>query len=286
VIRISTFENNSFEPFKTITEENFDCLKNDSDVLKSSYTQFVVFKYLQLNLTDYFTFINKTSNIPANKIDYGIVTNIHIVLQANRLILNVLMAFKFFLDNAETFLKRKYGKDSKIVNDYITMTRNYFDNSFAYRFLSKLRNYSVHLGFPLEVLHLDINFNKNDPEKSQCTLQLLLNVEILKQEKALFGQIVYKDLILFNENIDLAPLINELSHYIIQIQKYIYRVQKDDITESLENIEYFVGNYKTETNQIKIYYNYQSVSNEVSFQVYDLPYDIIKDYKKTYLNWN
>jgi hypothetical protein len=284
MIRISTFENNSFEPFKTINEESFELLKSDCKVLKDTYSQFVVFKYLQLNIKDYSKFLKEWTNVPANRMNFSVTTNVHFVLEANRLILNLLIGFKFFLDNAETYLKRKYGKDSLIVNDFKTLTSKCYDESFAYRFLSKLRNFAVHLGFPLEVIHLDIDFNKDNPEISKHSFQFILHIEKMKNEKDLFGN-VYKDLENLNKDIELIPLINELTHYIIVLQKYMYRVQKESINNSIENLENIVGKHKTEKNQIKVYHNFEEQNNSVSFSVYDVPFEIIMEYKTTYKNW-
>jgi len=284
LIRLCTFENNSFEIIKNITQESYDSLKEDSDFLNKTYKQFVVFKFLQLNLKDYFEFIEKLTRVPSVNIDYNVVTNKTIVLEANKLILNVLTSFKFFLDNAETYLKRENGKESQIVNEFISLTNNNYDKSFAYRFLSKMRNYSIHLGFPLEVLNVDIDFNKENPEKSICDFELKIDIEILKKEKSLFGSL-HKELIQMDEDIDLRPLITELSHYIMETQKFLYRKQKEEIDEALDNIETFVGNHKTDRNQIKVYSNYDDNDGVVTFNVYEVPFDVIKEYKSTYKNW-
>lgn len=285
MIRIATFQDNSFEPFKTITENNFDSLKSDCSVLKNNYVQFVVFKNLQLNLKDYFDFIEKWTKVPAYRMDFGISTNIHFVMMANKLILNTLMSFKFFLDNAEAFIKRKYGKDSKEAKDFILLTNKLYDESFAYRFLYKLRNYSVHLGFPLEIVQFDIDFNSKEPEKSEHSAKLLLNIEMLLKEKKLFGNQIYTELENLQDELDLIPLINELSHYIMEFQKFIYSLKKEELMNSIENIEMFVGNHKTKDNQIKVYYNYKKVGKEITFSVYDIPFDILNEYKVTYKNW-
>ncbi|OXB06262.1 hypothetical protein [Flavobacterium pectinovorum] len=285
MIRLSTFENNSFEPFKTLSKESYNSLQDDCTVIKNSYTQFVVFKFLQLNIKEYSKFINQWSDVPAYKMNFAIPTNIHFVLEANRLILNVIMGFKFFLDNAETYLKRNYGKESLIATDFIKLTNDCFDKSFAYRFLSKLRNYAIHLGFPLEVIHLDINFNHENPENSRHTFQFILHIEKLIAEKDLFGSIVYKDLLKLNEDFDLIPLINELTHYITIIQKYIYRVEGVTLNEAIDNIETFVGNRKTATNEIKVYEITESKERTHTLQVYDVPYDIITEFKNVYKNW-
>lgn len=285
MIRLATFENNSFEPFKTITQETFELLKFDCSILKNAYTQFVVFKNLQLNLKDYFDFIEKWRNVPADKMDFSISTNIHFVMFANKLILNSLMSFKFFLDNAEFYLKRKFGTTSKQATDFELLKKRIYDNSFAYRFLYKLRNYSVHLGFPLEVINFEINFNSKHPEKSEHSAKLFLNKELLLKEKDLFGAKVFNEIKEWKNELDLIPLINELSHHIIEFQKFIYLKQKDELTNSIENIELFTENSKTETNQIKVYYIYKKEGKKISLNVYDVPFEILNEYKKTYKNW-
>ncbi|WP_298307578.1 hypothetical protein [Flavobacterium sp.] len=285
MIRLSTFEDNSFEPFKNLTKEQYDYLQKDGNLIKSTYKQFVVFKYLQLNLNDYFKFIEKWTNVPNNGM---IVLSTHVVfiLEVNKLLLNVLIAFKFFLDNAETYLKRKYNKDSQIVENYTQLTRNIFDNSFAYRFLSKLRNYSAHLGFPLEYIHFDINFNHENPELSTTSPQLILNIESLKKEKDLFGKIVMQDLENWSGKLDLIPLIIELSHHIMTIQKYIYKSQKEELEEAIENIECFIENKKTEKNQIKVYTLTERDGETVTMNIYDVPCEIISEIKSTTKNWS
>nr|WP_294921767.1 hypothetical protein [uncultured Flavobacterium sp.] len=284
MIRLSTFEDNSFEPFQTLTEETYNLLKQDCEVLTKSYIQFVVFKYLQLNLKDYADFVLEWTNVPAYKMDLMISTNIHFVLEFNKRISNVLMSFKFFLDNAQTYLKRKYGKESIIAKDFTELTHNLFDNSFAYRFLSKLRNYSAHLGFPLEIVLFKIDFNNEFPESSKHSSQLLLNIESLKKEKDLFGSIIYRNLNEMTEDLDLIPLINELSFHIISIQKFIYFSERNELDEAIENIEMFVGSRKTKSNQIKAY-TYENTNGNSTMQIFDIPFEILEEFKNTYRSW-
>jgi hypothetical protein len=148
-----------------------------------------------------------------------------------------------------------------------------------------LRNYSIHLGFPLEFLHIETDSRDTNPEKWICDIKLLVCLNSLKTEKGLFGGLVYNEIMQKENDIDLLPLINELSHHIIEIQKYIYRVQKNEIDEAIENIECFVGNHKTNTNQIKVYSNYENIDGKISFSVYEIPFEIMKEYKMAYENW-
>ena len=286
MIRLATFENNSFEPFKTINQNSYDLLRADCDILKTSYKQFVVFKNLQLNLKDYFDFIDKWTDVPAYKMDVRIANDINFVMFANKLILNVLMSFLFFVDNAKAFTKRNYGVENQ--ESFIRLTNNFYDKSFAYRFLYKLRNYAVHLGFPLEVINIGINFNHEKPEISKHSIKLLIDLDVLLKEKKLFGKKVHDELNEMKEvdtELNLIPLINELSHYIMELQKNIYFIQKEELTNSIENVEMFVGNNKTDTNSIKVYHDIKRNGKEVSFSVYDVPYDMLTEFKKTYKNW-
>lgn len=279
MIRLATFENNDLFPFKEISQEQFNKLESDCEVLKKVYTQFVVFKYLQLNLKEYSNFIERWEKVPANRMNLMIGTNIHFILQTNKSVLNVLIGFKFFLDNAEAYLKRKYGKDSTHIDSHIKLTNEFFDNSFAYRFLSKLRNYYAHLGFPLEVIHFDIDFNQVNPEKSEHSCQLLINTKMLRREKDLFGAIVTKDLEKINFDIDLIPLIAQLSTSIMKLQKNIYILQRNEIEDAIENIEFFVGNKKNETNEIKVYFDFEQIGKKTSFKLFHIPMEIIKELK-------
>ncbi|WP_147275721.1 hypothetical protein [Adhaeribacter pallidiroseus] len=249
----------------------------DGKVIKDSHTQFVVFKYLQLNINEYSEFLRELSNVPVTNIDIKIITDNVLIMEANRIVLNLLSSFKFFLDNAQTFLKRKYGKNSKIVNDFIDLTKQHYDASFAYRFLSKLRNYSLHLGFPIDGLHFQAEPNNKNPEKMIGDFAILINIETMLNEKDLFGS-VYKELLELQEDIDIRPLIKDLSISIIDIQKFIYKIQQEELEEAISNIETFAGEFKTSENDITVFSDYAESDNVINFKVYTLPFDLIEDF--------
>jgi hypothetical protein len=278
LIRLSTFENRKFETIKNISQDCFDALISDSELLKNVHTQFVIFKYLQLNITEYSNHLRKISNLPNGTVDIKKITSPELLLETNKIILNLLSSFKFFLDNGESFLKRKYGKDSIIVKEFIQLTRKIHGESFAYRFLSKLRNYSIHLGFPFQGLEFKTEKNKDNPEKAIGSLQLLIDIDLIKKEKDLFGS-VHKEFSDLNEDIDIKPLIRDLSISILNIQEYIYNVQKEEIENSIENIETFTGDFKTNDNEIKVFNNLTRDGEMIRFNAYHVPFEIISDFK-------
>lgn len=282
IIRLSTFENSSFKTIRDITDEEFESLKRDSDIIKSSYSQFVVFKYLQININDYGKFLTKITDVPLSNIDMNIFTDVHFVLHVNKFILNVLVSFKFFLDNAETFLKRTYGKDNEIVLNFKRLLSKHYDDYFAYRFLSRLRHFSLHLGFPLTSVAFDIITPKHQFKNQRGNFKLDVDISILKKEKDLFGN-MHKEICEMDDDIDLIPLIHSLSKSILEIQKYIYTVQKDELTKCIENISPLLV-YKTKGNQIKVFYDLTQNEDIITFHTYDIPLDIIEELQKAYQN--
>ena len=72
----------------------------------------------------------------------------------NRKLRGFFTEFRFFLDNSEAKLKRKYGKQSSQAQEFKRATSERFDASFAYRFVSQLRNYGQHLNLPINALSL------------------------------------------------------------------------------------------------------------------------------------
>lgn len=79
---------------------------------------------------------------------YQIVHNI------NRRLRGFFAEFRAFLDHTETKLKRRYGRESEQVAAFKAACSRRFDDSFAYRFVYKLRNYALHVDVPLNVMSL------------------------------------------------------------------------------------------------------------------------------------
>ena len=285
MIRLSTFEDRAFETVKNISQESFDELKLDSEIIKHAYTQFVVFKNIQLNGAEYDNFLNEISDLNLGEVNIKIASSQELLLQANRVILNLLLSFKFFIDNAESYLKRKYGKESDIPKGFITLTNQEFDDKFSYRFLSKIRNYSIHLGFPLRSLQIIAEKKLDTPENMIGSLQLKIDIDLIRKEKSLLGSIVFNEIKHLKDDIDLKPLIVELSNTIHKFQKYIFSNQLEEIENAISNIEYFAGNNKTPSNEIKVFNNLKENGNVVNFNAYHVPFEIIEEFNQYIKNW-
>ncbi len=224
MIKLSKFEKNKEELINYINEDTFEFIKKDSEIIKKAHSQLIVYNYFNSNYIEYSDFIKKTSNIPVT-IDIRFLTSSSLLLQANKLIFNLLFSFKFFIDNTRAFLTRKYRDNTEIISNYELLINEHYDNHFYYRFLTKLRDYAVHIGFPLQGLTFSAEKNELNPEKMIGKIQLLIELELIKKEKSTFKK-MDKELLVLADDIDLNPLINSLIKSIDQIQSYVYSIQK------------------------------------------------------------
>lgn len=95
---------------------------------------------------------------------------------SNRLLLNFLSSARTLIDHLETYLKRKYGKDSAEVLRFKTKTGEVFDLNFEYRFVYKLRNYAQHCGLPITQFKLNAhNTREGEHLKVEVLFQPLFN---------------------------------------------------------------------------------------------------------------
>jgi len=120
-----------------------------------------------------------------------------------RLISEFLSAFRTFLDHWETYLKRKFGKESNEAVLFKSATWYEYDNVFAYRFLYELRNYIQHEEFPDIAVSSKINeFEEKHYSLDFNPVELLENGHNLKK--------VQNDLLDENCKHDLLIIISEV----------------------------------------------------------------------------
>jgi len=283
--RLDSFENNKFEPIKPVSQEEFNKVKDSIKSITEFNQQFLIYIYFQLNLIEFDKLINALSNIPVTQLDINALQSKNQYININRVIFNLLASFKFFIDSSEAYIKRKFGKKSTEINEFIEKTKYSFDNSFAYRFLSKLRHYSQHIGFPIHLFPFFANEDMKSPEKMKGNIKLVVELEILKKEKELFGRIVYNDLMELTTDIDIKPLIYELGDIIFSMEELIYNFHMLELENSIKYLESIGKEYKTMDNQLVIIYDIKSDNKYFNFSTLLLPFDEIVDIKN-FKNWN
>ncbi len=283
---LCTFENRSFEPFKEITENEFVEIKNNINIISDYYSHFLIFVYFDQNLKDFNRLIKKLSNIPSQNLSIESLNSAVNLMGLNQYVINILSAFKFYIDNAETHIKRQFGKKSNEAKEYKLQTNKYFDNNFEYRFLSKLRNYSLHLGFPLKRVTYRLREEAVIPNNMIGDIKLFVKTSRLLKESKLFGKIVTEDFLKIDGDIDLVEQINNLGCIILEFEKLIFSKHAINIDNASRFFKELAGSFKTKDNEIVAYYNLTKTNEgKINFSTLTLPFSDIEEINKLN-NWH
>ncbi|MPQ48267.1 hypothetical protein GCQ56_14785 [Marinifilum sp. N1E240] len=281
-IRLYSLDDNTLDGIKELSEDTFEQIKNDINIINNYKSHFLVFEYFQLNLLEFDKLKKKLYNVPVTNIDIKTIESAKFHLEINRVAFNLLSSFRFFLDHAETHIKRQFGKKSNESKDFKTLTSSFYDEYFSYRFLYKLRNFSQHLGFPIERTHYKTIHNEINPEKSQGNFKLIVGKSTLLKESDLLGALK-NEIESMEGDIDIIPFVYQLGKLVGRLEKRIYSFHSLQLVESISNLELFAGKYKTSTNNILIIFD--SNLQEGQFNTLTIPFDEIKEIE-SFKNWN
>lgn len=283
-IRLCSFENNSFNDIKEISIETLNSIKNDVATIKRYNKHFLNFIYFQQSLFEFDNYNKSLKNIPTISIDINKLATDQNYIRANRIVFNLLTSFKFFIDSSERHIEDHFGKGGTELLEFKKLTNHFFDNHFSYRFLDKLRNYTVHKEFPIKILPYKAKANFERPETMIGDISLIVNREDMLKEKSYLKAQVTNDITEMDHDINVSPLIYELGQIIFKIEKFIYGLHKDTLEESIENLKIFALKFKTNKNNISIIYNIRKKGKEVKADTLPIPFDKIEGIEN-FKNW-
>jgi hypothetical protein len=197
-------------------------------------------------------------------------------LSINRLYLNYLSSIRTFIDHSETFLHRKFGEKSVEFLEFKGMLSAFYDNSFAYRFFYKLRNYSQHCGLPIDGVRFSPEY---DRISNFVTGSIVINFQRdkLLSNFSKWGEKVKNDLQIMNEEFDLLPLLFEMTHNINEIERNIEQLHKEDLLKAAHFILDFTKHLRNNDGEVFIAYDVE-VNNDgklVGNNSLHIPFDTI-----------
>lgn len=201
----------------------------------------------------------------------------------NCLFLNYLSSIRTFIDHLDVFLHRKFGKESHQYSYFKTMLTSFYDNSFAYRFFYKLRNYSQHVGLPIDTVQFSSQYNSgNDNVKG--TLKIDFNRDRLLSNYDSWGP-VKKDLLSKPEKFPAPQLISEISQNLREIWRNVELLLKDELMESSEFLILKTQHLRDDEAEIFIAYNFKEKEDGtlLGFDSIPIPFETI-DYIKGKFN--
>ncbi|RUP27716.1 MAG: hypothetical protein EKK45_13660 [Curvibacter sp.] len=127
---------------------DINVLKKENELILDYYGSLRLIKAVQLNVGDliqsivhYAAQFLETKHINEGEFD-------EVMLNFSRKFLNILSMFRSFLDHSDNSLSSLSGKNSEAFKRWKELQSHYYDSSFEYRFIYKLRNFAQHVGMP------------------------------------------------------------------------------------------------------------------------------------------
>jgi len=214
VYSLATFDSLKITGIRTLTIEEFENISKEITDLEKFHSEDALYNLIELNYQDLNARLDFYLNqyIANPRLDFSRFSVQF--LDLNRLILNLLSSIRTYLDHTETRLKRTFGEASEEFKLFKKLTSECFDNHFAYRFLSKLRNFSQHCGLPTGSLSIT-------DTKEGHSLNLSLVRDDLLNDFDSWGSIVKPELQRQDDNFDIIPLLEKKAELLKDINEKI-----------------------------------------------------------------
>ena len=271
----------------TISVEEFELIKSSIKEIEELHNVRRLFNFVNINDKELIDYLNFSLEDLTNK---SIVwTGINredldnVFLNVNRLFLNYLSALRTFLDHTETFLNRKFGDDSSQFLEFKKILSFFYDNSFAYRFFYRLRNYAQHFGLPIDNLDFMTEYDSEN-NSVNGTLKVTFDRDrlLLSYNK---WSIVKNDLELLEAKFDVAPLVSEMTYNMKDIEKNIELLHKNELLNAANYILSLTEHLRNDDGKIFIANNFIVTDNDKigNYSTTEIPFDTI-DFIKSELN--
>ncbi|KAF1080765.1 MAG: hypothetical protein GQF41_3175 [Candidatus Rifleibacterium amylolyticum] len=210
-----------------INQKNFDevCYQELNDYLKVVFdvkpivTAFVAARE---NFADFMASagnclsIMKKMNSPSSE---AINKSLDCLSLLTRHVSNFLATASLFLANSEVQLGKVFGESSEEINLWNDYRRTLHLNSFAYRFIYELRNFSQHYGLPISGLNFQID------NMAKISRSIDLTIYVCKKDLLTDNfnwKRLKKEIEALEERTDLIPLLSEYNEILGKLfQKYI-----------------------------------------------------------------
>jgi hypothetical protein len=248
---------NEFVFIENLSQEKYNDIKNANENVGQIRDHRYLFKIVEENYLALNNFVNDALEKLIE--DFDTITDsstVHrnnIYLNFNRHLLNYLSSLRTFIDHAKTNFSKRYGSNSLELEKLNSILNTNYENSFAYRFLYKLRNYSQHCGLPVEDIYFSFE-NDINTKKTSGDLELNFNRDLLLHKYDSWGK-VKKDLTETSNLFKVIPLIKEIMQILTDTSIEIEGIIRNSIKNSIELIENILNKHKIGDNKICIFYD-------------------------------
>jgi hypothetical protein len=157
------------------------------------------------------------------------------IVTLNQRCLNFLTAMRTYLDHVETRLKRSYGDDSAQIQEFKRVTASEFDGHFAYRFVSKLRNYTQHCGMPLGRILANSALPTPTPtEKEQHCIDFYFTRDDLLRNFSSWGGIVKPELEKMPNDFPISGYLKQTAESLRRIDAVVTKIDQREVNQYMD----------------------------------------------------
>ena len=263
-----------------ITVEQFETFKIAIKTIEELHSIRRLRDFVVLNDRELIDMLNESLNDLLNKSvswnslkrnDSEVVFN-----NTNRLLLNYLTSIRTFIDHSDTYLNKKFGVTSEQYLEFKQILSCFFDNSFAYRFFYKLRNYAQHVGLPLDNFHFTTEYD-HENKSFEGTMKVAFDRDKLLDSYDSWGA-VKTDLINQAQEFDVMPLIFEMTHNINEIERNIEILHSKELLSAANFIIGLTNHLTDDTSEVFVAYDFKDKDNGelANYSSLHIPFDTIK----------
>jgi hypothetical protein len=215
---LAVFHDNIMDSIRELGETEYTEYKRADVCLKQYEQDQALFTTVLLNYDDFEGTLQQCLNEYVSYTDVSVIEQPPIgdmMLNINRRILNLLSAFRTYLDHSRYNLSKRYGEHSERLQNFDIARKAAYDGSFSYRFADGLRNYVQHCGMPLGAIEL-----RREPDIVAETVTYSL--EVYFDRDALLDRFrwknrVRKEIALLPEEFPVRPQLAEVMRLLEQI---------------------------------------------------------------------
>jgi len=268
-----------------LSPEEFRKLEDASNTIEELHSIRRLRDFVVLNDEDLLNMLQRSLDDLISKAGYwnGIKRNDNQIVfdNSNRLLLNYLSSIRTFIDHSNTVLKRKFGENSKTYLEYKNILSVFYDNSFAYRFFYKLRNYAQHVGLPLDSFHFSTQYNHEENSLRGEMIVVFDRDQLLLRYDS-WGT-VKQDLKKLDAEFDVIPLMFEMTHNIKEIERNIELFHKSELLEAIDYLTHIAGHLRDNESEIIVAFDFKLKENGelASYSTKPILFDIMDDIRKS-----
>ena len=240
--RVLHLSGSYLEAVRTLRKEEWDAYSAAAATVRQVETNADLYTFVQKNYEEFATTL---ADLEALRVDAPDADRLGptLALTVNRKLSSFLSAMRSFLDHSEMRIKRRYGNTSLEADAFRSACSTLFDQSFAYRFAYKLRNYSQHFSRPVGHMHASSWLDSVTEARSDANEICFDVTELITGASGIWGELVLGDLRSGPQLLQVRPIMTQVADDLHEVWNTVLRIDAPELLSAAAIINELVGPY-------------------------------------------